>query len=224
MITEKKTRVVCMGDSITEGFGLDDVTCTYPFLLQELLSEEYEVFNQGVTQSCVCNKEINGQVCGLPYVRQPRFREALSLRGDIYVIMLGTNDAQDGLDDRSDIRDPYHNLISLESEFSGYYQDIIDAVRAAAPEAVIYMVTPIPVGTCIWRKHQENYLLRLLPHIASVAAANSISLIDLHHEFLQLSKEERMALYQTDGLHPNVRGTMLIAGVIAYAIGNRAYK
>ncbi|MGN0507381.1 MAG: GDSL-type esterase/lipase family protein [Lachnospiraceae bacterium] len=223
MVPEKKIKVVCMGDSITEGFGLDDITCTYPFLLQEFLGEDYEVFNQGVTSSCVSNKELNGRVCGLPYVRQDRYREALALQGDIYVIMLGTNDAQDGMDDVLDVQDPYNNLISLEPEFETYYQAIIDAVFVAAPGALIFIVTPMPVGFCIWRKHQERYLLRLLPHIEAVAAANALPLVDLHSEFLKLPEAELTALYQDDGLHPNVSGTMLIASILAYAIGNRSY-
>lgn len=222
MAPEKKTTVICMGDSITEGYELDDETCTYPFLLQQFLGEEYEVFNHGVSQSCVSNVELDGKVCGLPYVRQERFREALELHGDIYVIMLGTNDAQDGLDDGLDVRDPYRDLISLEPEFEACYQAIIDAIRTAAPEALIFVVTPMPIGFCIWR-HQENYLERLLPHITAVAAKNRLPLIDLHGELLRMPEIELDALYQDDGLHPNVHGTMMIATIIAYAIGNHRY-
>ena len=58
MDQETKLRVVCIGDSITEGFGLgDDPSVYYPSLLQEFLGEEYEVFNEGVTCSCVTMME-----------------------------------------------------------------------------------------------------------------------------------------------------------------------
>jgi lysophospholipase L1-like esterase len=43
MELETKLRVVCIGDSITEGFGLgDDPSVYYPSLLQEFLGDEYE--------------------------------------------------------------------------------------------------------------------------------------------------------------------------------------
>ena len=80
---------------------------------------------------------------------------------NIYIIMLGTNDAQDGMDDVRNIKDPYYNLISYEPIFETCYQYIIDGINSAAPDALIYLVTPIPVRNCIWRKHQEKYLLMM---------------------------------------------------------------
>lgn len=220
-----KIRVVCIGDSITEGFGLgDDPSVYYPSLLQEFLGEEYVVFNEGVTCSCVTMMEDDtGRTFGLPYVLQPEYDEALSVQGDIYVIMLGTNDAQDGMHDTEDEQDPYNNLISFEPMFETFYQYIIDGVKSANPNALIYLVTPIPIRNCIWRKHQEKYLQLLLPHIKALAEANGTQFVDLHEELLRLPADELDALYQEDGLHPNSSGAFLIASTLAYVIGNRAY-
>lgn len=225
MENQEKLRVVCIGDSITEGMGLwDDPSAIYPAVLQEFLGPEYEVFNQGVSCTCVSNFEKDGRVCGMPYVLQDKFKQALELAGDIYVVMLGTNDAQDGMDDVLDIQDPYNMLIDLEPQFEFYYQNILDAIRNAAPKALLFLVTPIPVHHCIWRKHQEKYLSRLLPHIKSLAEENHTRFVDLHEEFMKLPPERLASLYQEDGLHPNEAGTMLIASVIAYSIGNREYE
>lgn len=225
MELETKIRVVCIGDSITEGFGLgDDPSVYYPSLLQEFLGDEYAVFNEGVTCSCVTMMEDEtGRTFGLPYVLQPEYDEALSLAGDIYIIMLGTNDAQDGMHDTEDIQDPYNNLISLEPLFETFYQYIIDGVKSANPNALIYLVTPVPVRNCIWRKHQEKYLLQLIPHIKALAEKNGTQLVDLHEEFLKLGEEKLNTLYQEDGLHPNADGAFLIASTLAYVIGNRSY-
>ncbi len=212
-----KIRIVCIGDSITEGFG-------YPSLLQEFLGDEYIVFNEGVSGSCVTMIEADDKVCGLPYVLQPEYDEALSIEGDIYIIMLGTNDAQDGMDDLDDIQDPYYNLISYEPIFETCYQYLIDGIKSAAPDALIYLVTPLPMQNCILRRYQESYLLQLIPHIQSLAEKNELPLIDLHEELLQLSKEELDSLYLEDGLHPSDSGSFLIASLIAYVIGNRAYN
>ena len=225
MDQETKIRVVCIGDSITEGFGLgDDPSVYYPSLLQEFLGEGYEVFNEGVTCSCVTMMEDEtGRTFGLPYVLQPEYDEALSLAGDIYIIMLGTNDAQDGMHDTEDIIDPYFNMISFEPMFETFYQYIIDGVKSANPNALIYLVVPIPVRNCIWRKHQEKYLLQIIPHIRHLAESNGLPLIDLHEEFLKLGEEKLTSIYLDDGLHPNPDGAFLIASMFAYVIGNRSY-
>ncbi len=217
MELDEKIRIVCIGDSITEGFG-------YPSLLQEFLGDDYIVFNEGVSGSCVTMTETDDGICGLPYVLQPEYDEALSIEGNIYIIMLGTNDAQDGMDDITGTQNPYYNLIAYEPIFETCYQYIIDGIKSATPDALIYLVTPIPIRNCIWRKHQEEYLLQLLPHIKSLADQNGLPLIDLHEELLNLSMEELENLYLEDGLHPSDSGAFLIASMIAYVIGNRSYE
>ena len=164
-----------------------------------------------------------GRTFGLPYVLQPEYDEALSLAGDIYIIMLGTNDAQDGMHDTEDFQDPYFNMISFEPLFETFYQYIIDGVKSANPNALVYLVTPVPVRECIWRKHQEKYLLKIIPHIKNLAETNGFPLIDLHEEFLKLGEEKLASIYQEDGLHPNADGAYLIASMLAYVIGNRSY-
>ena len=225
MEQETKIRVVCIGDSITEGFGLgDDPSVYYPSRLQELLGEDYVVFNEGVTCSCVTMMEDEtGNFFGVPYVLQPEYDEALSLAGDIYIIMLGTNDAQDGMHETEDIQDPYFNMISFEPMFETFYQYIIDGIKSANPNALIYLAVPIPVHNCIWRKHQEKYLLQIIPHIRHLAEVNNLPLIDLHEEFLRLSDEQLDSVYLEDGLHPNAEGAFLIASLFCYVIGNRSY-
>ena len=164
-----------------------------------------------------------GRAFGLPYVLQPEYDEALSLAGDIYIIMLGTNDAQDGMHDTEDIQDPYLNMISFEPMFETFYQYIIDSVKSANPNALIYLVAPIPVRNCIWRRHQEKYLLQILPHIHHLAEVNNFPLINLHEEFIKLGEEKLNSIYLEDGLHPNAAGAFMIASMLAYVIGNRAY-
>ncbi len=111
-----KTKIVCMGDSITEGFGVEERE-SYPYRLGVMLGEDYEVVNKGVCCSTAMNLKLDGQVMGFPYVRQERYREALAEKGDIYVILLGTNDAQDGMDDVEDVVNPLSNMISRKGEF-----------------------------------------------------------------------------------------------------------
>lgn len=214
----KKIKIVCMGDSITEGFCVEAQE-SYPYRLGVLLGEEYEVVNKGVCCSTAMDIELDGQVMGMPYMRQERYREALAEQGDIYVILLGTNDAQDGKDDVEDFVNPLSNMIGRKEEFASCYQKIIDSVRSAAPGAAVYIGIPSPVQKCIWRRHQERYLQELMPFFEEILAANpDIHKIDIHAAFAGLEKEEALALYQADGLHPNPAGLQLIADTVYRAL------
>ncbi len=209
-------RIVCMGDSITEGFGLgNDSTVTYPAQLQHILNNGSEVLNYGVTCSCVTDTEYNGQPMGLPYIRQPRYQQALDAQGDKYIIMLGTNDANDGFDPETKKRIPQDDIFSKNHLFTSSYRHIIRDVQNAAPGAKIFLVSPIPINKCIWPKHQEKYLLKIIPQIKKLAKEFDLTYIDLHKEFEAIPDEHFLRLYQDDGLHPNTTGAMMIASIIA---------
>lgn len=211
-----KIKVVCMGDSITEGYGIEDTSRNYPAMLRALLGEQYQVYNEGHSGCCVLNIELDGQVVGAPYVRVEEYERALADKGDIYVIMLGSNDAQDGMDDVEDIQDPYNNNILYEAEFEDHFEVILKAVREHAPHAKLFLCKPAPVLECIWRTHQEKYLLKLLPHYDRIISRHpEITLIDVHEAFMALSDEELHDCYQEDRLHPNEKGAALIARTVA---------
>lgn len=217
---EKKIKVVCLGDSVTEGFGLKPEEA-YPRLLSEFLGEQYTVVNAGVTAHCVINETApDGRVMGLPYTRTETYRRGLQEKADIYVIMLGTNDAQDGLADDGSFVDPYSNMISLvDACFDRHYQGILDAVKKASPQGVVYMVRPVPVLRCIWPKHRQKYLDIVLRHLDGLAAANpEVRLIDMQKVFRDQGEEWLQNNYQQDGLHPGPAGARLIARTVADAI------
>lgn len=211
---ENRTKIVCMGDSITEGFGVEPKDA-YPYQLQKLLGEDYLVVNKGVTSTTTLNVELNGEIMGMPYVRQPRYEEALLEKGDIYIIMLGTNDAQDGMDDTEDIQYPLCNMISRKADFVPCYERILDDVRRVSPQAQIYLNIPVPIQNCIWRKHQEKYLLELMPCYEEILKRNpDVRKINIHDTFLSIPEEKRAAMYQADGLHPNKEGLAVIAKTV----------
>lgn len=210
-------KVVCMGDSITEGFGLGgDSSLFYPGRLQKMLGEGYEVFNQGVSGSCVTNtRNIDGDIVGMPYVMQDKYKKALELKGDVYIILLGTNDAQDGRYDDRDEKDPRNIIISYEKQFKSFYQDIIDAVKVSNSNAKICIVKPIPVLNCIWKKHQQKYLDILFSYFSEILKDNpECNLIDLYKVFLNYKERPLEDLYLRDRLHPNIIGAELIARTV----------
>lgn len=209
-----KTKIVCMGDSITEGFMVEEWE-NYPYKLGKLLGEDYEVINKGQCSTCVLNIETNEGLMGIPYVRQDRYKEALEEKGDIYLIMLGTNDAQDGMDDVEDIVYPLFNMISRKVHFKEHYLRIVEDIQRVNEAAKIYVCLPIPVQKCIWRKHKEEYLADLREIMKEmVAQKEGLNLIDVYGAFAALPKEVQLSLYREDMLHPNPKGYDLLAETI----------
>ena len=82
-------RVACIGNSITDGHGIDMAAQHgYPALLQRKLGKDYWVKNFGVSGRTMLNKG------DLPYMNETAWKDALAFNPDIVIIKLGTNDSK----------------------------------------------------------------------------------------------------------------------------------
>ncbi len=225
MSEKKKCRVVCLGDSITEGFGLGENE-NYPYLLQRALGDGYEVFNAGVTAHCVTDELLeDGKVMGLPYVRTERYAQGIAGKGDIYVLVLGTNDAQDGMLDDGSAVDPWGNIFSRRENFIAHYERILADIRRANPAAKIYVGRPTPILECIWPKHQQRYLDVILEKIDEIGRRNpDVTMFDLYGAFRAMGEDWLHEVYQADRLHPGPEGAKRIAGIVYEMIAKDAEK
>ena len=207
-----KIKVVCLGDSITEGFGLS-YDENYPYLLQKQLGDNYKVINAGVCAHCVTDEVLpNGRIVGLPYTHTEKYADGIAAKGDIYIILLGTNDAQDGMFDDGSAVDQGNNVFAWHGNFIKHYERILEDVRRENASAKIYIGRPTPVLSCIWPKHQQKYLDVILEKIDEIAARNpDVFVIDFFSEFQARGGEWLKAAYQQDGLHPGPDGARLIA-------------
>src|SRR5438270_834071 len=79
-------KVACVGDSITQGSGLQENT--YPLQLQRMLGSNYEVRNFGVGGATLLEQGDK------PYIQQKLYQDSLAFQPDVVVIMLGTNDSK----------------------------------------------------------------------------------------------------------------------------------
>ncbi|MDE6039482.1 MAG: hypothetical protein K2F75_05805, partial [Paramuribaculum sp.] len=85
--SERKTRVACVGNSITFGYGLSDPAAeSYPSRLQEMLGPDFIVGNFGHSGATLLRRGHR------PYNELPEYRAALDFRPDVAVIHLGVND------------------------------------------------------------------------------------------------------------------------------------
>lgn len=186
-------RVACIGDSVTEGYGISDSTQNYPAQLQSLLGTEFLVGNFGHSGATLLRRGHN------PYHKTNAYQEALSFNPDIIIIALGLNDT-----------DP-RNWPNFKNEFAGDYSRLIRDFKQVNPNVKVFICTMTPIfsghkrflsGTRDW----FNQIQTLIPEIAQ---AHGATVID-NHAILAA----RIDLFE-DYLHPNSRGAELIANKVS---------
>lgn len=189
---ENAFRVACIGNSITDGFGIDmNDALGYPACLQRLLGDGYYVKNFGVSARTLLNKG------DLPYMNEEAWHDALAFKPNIVIIKLGTNDAKD------------YNWVH-GADYGKDLQQMIDSLKALPTKPKIYVCSPIPAAK-IWGISDSVIVNGEMPVLKKVAKKNKATFIDLHSLF----KNEDRKQMQHDGIHPTKAGAAQMAGIIA---------
>lgn len=118
--TNTKTKVACIGDSLTRGYLLEDAQSSYPAQLQQLLGSQYEVRNFGHTSSYVID---DGPV---EYRNTEDYTAAIQYDADILIFMFGANDVG------------AYNFTPLY--FQNQYRELIDSFRQTKKHPKIYLI------------------------------------------------------------------------------------
>ena len=188
-------RVACIGNSITDGFGIDMATQQgYPARLQRLLGNGYHVKNFGVSGRTMLNKG------DLPYQNELAWRDALAFRPDIVIIKLGTNDSKP-------------ENWQYNKGFTDDLQLMVDALKANKNNPRIILCTPIPAFNPTWNIHDSVIVNGITPIINKVAKKNKLQVIDLHT--LYAHDGDKML---NDAIHPDAKGALRMAEIIAKAL------
>ena len=198
-------RVACIGNSITDGSGIDMATTNgYPAQLQRLLGSDYQVRNYGVSARTMLNKGDH------PYMQELAWRDALAWKPDIAIIKLGTNDTKP--------ENWQHG-----SEFEANLREMLDALK----DTKVYLCTPIPAFKSTWNISDSTIVNGIIPVINKVAKKQKLQVIDLHGRFAldgdnSATSRSQKELMQKDGIHPNEKGAQRIAEIVAEALkGNK---
>nr|WP_199200271.1 GDSL-type esterase/lipase family protein [Adhaeribacter arboris] len=85
--SQSKIKVACVGNSITEGAGVETGK-KYPEQLQTLMGDTYEVKNYGIGGRTLLKKG------DYPYWNEVKYQEVLQWQPNIVIIKLGTNDSK----------------------------------------------------------------------------------------------------------------------------------
>ena len=188
-------RVACIGNSITDGHGIDMRSAYgYPALLQKRLGDNYWVKNFGVSARTMLNKG------DYPYMNEVAWKDALAFKPDVVVIKLGTNDSKG------------HNW-QHGAEFRQDLEQMITALKAASVKPQIYLCTPIKAEKTTWDINDSIIVNQIIPIQQQVAKKYGLKVIDLHSLF-----EGGEALMLADGIHPNGKGAERLAEIISEKI------
>ncbi len=191
--TTKITRVACVGDSITEGYGLAVQSKTgYPVALDSILGSGYTVLNSGRSATTLQKKG------DFPYWICKEFSNVFAFNPDIIVIKLGTNDTK-----------PYNWQADRYEED---YQALIDTFRTIPANPRIYLCLPVPVFKTKWGINDSTVVNGVIPIIEKLAEANHLPVIDLYHPMLSQGANF------PDSIHPNEQAAKVMAEIIAKKI------
>jgi alpha-L-fucosidase 2 len=188
--SEKQIRIVCVGDSITEGAGITfQNKYAYPAILDSLLGPKYQVLNSGKGGTTLQKQG------DYSYWNTKEFSNIFVFNPDIVIIKLGTNDTKPQNWNRE--------------RFEADYQALIDTIRALSSVSEIFLCKPVPVFATQWGINDSTLVAGVIPVIEQLALKNKLQLIDLN-----LPMKNKNELFP-DHIHPNENGAKEIAGIIA---------
>ena len=205
-------RVACVGNSITDGHGIDMRTAYgYPALLQKKLGKDYWVKNFGVSARTMLNKG------DFPYMNELAWQDALAFKPDVVVIKLGTNDSkpenwQYGSEFRQDLE---LMITTLRPDLAQPAKKGKKGKKAAVVEAKprILLCTPIPAFKSTWNINDSVIVNAIIPIQQEVAKKYGLQVVDLHT--LYANDGDKML---DDGIHPDGKGADRLAEIIAEAL------
>jgi len=186
-------RIACVGDSITEGYGLHDpATQSYPAQLAKTLPSAV-VGNFGKAGATLLRSGDR------PYAQTARFEASKTFAPTVVVIALGTNDAKD--------RNWMHHDTFIQD-----YLNLIATYRRLPSKPTLYIALPPPVFRSTQGISDRRIRDEIHPLIRQVAVQSGVGLIDLYTPL-----QGQSDLFP-DGIHPNPKGAGIIAETVYRAI------
>ncbi len=197
-----KTKVACIGDSITFGLGLADrATTCYPAQLQKLLDEkfpgEYEVRNFGNSGRGIYLDSMRGrEKRGFRWMKE--HRDALAWKPDVVVCNLGINDNGEYIKEYTGGR-PRGRFVE------DYLALLGDYARTCRPKFYIWTkLSPLAEGQKFYRSPEPFLMQADLERVARTIGATAI-------DMQEPLRENMDRIFARDKIHPDAEGARLIA-------------
>lgn len=193
-----QVRIACVGDSITYGlFVRNRNKNNYPNILNKLLGDNYCVNNFAYTNRTAIK---NGDY---PLVNEKVYRQSLDFKPDVVIILLGSNDSK------------ANNW--NKDKFISDYCEIIDEYLSLESHPKVFVLLPPPVfevrGKVLYQLRKDVIEQEIVSAVKNIASIMSVNCVDLYNIF-----KDRQDLF-CDGVHPNAKGSVLLAQTVYEAIG-----
>ena len=193
-VVAQPLKVACVGDSITEGAGVDNPGVNaYPIVLGRLLGTNYQTRNFGLSGTTMLKKGDS------PYWVAPQFKAATNFLPDIVTIKLGTNDSKP------------QNWIHKD-QFAVDLRAMIDTFANLPSHPKIFVCLPVPAYAVNFGITPGIIKNEIIPIIKAVAREKRVVTIDLY-----TALGGRPELFP-DNIHPTAAGAALIAKTIHGAL------
>lgn len=204
--TAHAVNVACVGNSITEGYGIWSEK-KYPDHLQELLGNDYAVTNFGVSSMTFAGEKIKGGDNNSSYWKTEKFKTALASSPNIVVIELGTNDSKYFMESAGG----NYNYLYGQCEKSQLYADyeaLIDTFAHLPTNPEIYATLQPYSNNVGWAIMDTAIVSQINPIIKETAVKKGVNIIDLHTLF------QTPAWFLDDSVHPNAKGAQELAKIV----------
>lgn len=188
-LVKGQVRVVCVGNSITDGVGASSKETAYPGQLASFLGDSYTVKNCGASGCTIL------RMGDSPYWNNERYTEAIDFDPDIVIIALGTNDSKS-------------QNWNYSIQFDDDYEAMINSFREDGKDPDIYVCFPPPAFIDNYGIQNAVIQDEIIPIIQSIATKLDLPIIDFYHPLLSAGS------YFPDGIHPNDQGARLMAQIV----------
>ena len=200
------TNVACVGNSITEGYGIWSEK-KYPDHLQEMLGSDYAVTNFGVSSMTFAGATIKSGDNNSSYWKTEKFKAALASSPNIVVIELGTNDSKYFMESAGG----NYNYLYGQCEKTQLYTDyeaLIDTFAHLPTNPEIYATLQPYSNNVGWAIMDTAIVNQINPIIKETATKKGVNIIDLHALF------QTPAWFLDDSVHPNAKGAQELAKIV----------
>ena len=189
MRVTKPLTVVCVGNSITDGYGNTSRRMAWPAQMNRLIGASYDVQNYGVSGTTM------GRQSGVSYWDTSSYTKAKNADPDILIIALGTNDA-----------DP-NRWDQWGSTFKADYLAMVEEFRAGGRNPIIYCTLAPPKFPTATDKQNRYIEQKLIPLVKEIAGEIGARILDFHTPMM-----DQQALFP-DKLHPSDDGAAMLADI-----------
>ena len=200
--------VACVGNSITEGYGIW-ADKKYPDHLQEMLGDGYTVTNFGKSSMTFAGATIKAGENSASYRKTDKFKAALASSPNIVVIELGTNDSKYFM--ANDDSQGIYNFNYGQCEKSQLYADyeaLIDTFAHLPTNPEIYATLQPYSNNVDWAIMDTAIVNQINPIIKETATKKGVNIIDLHSLF------KTPEWFLADSVHPNATGAQELAKIV----------